>query len=1117
MPAAIHNFFIEQGSNFDITFQYVNDNGPVDLTNYCALLRWRTSDNVIYAFSSKSSSASYSLTTDTNGNILFSLPYTTTRNFKFTNAVYDLYISLTSPGVDGQQYRLSTGTIQIIANNFPECPDPSLAYCNTCDTISADPVQNEPPNPTPTVTSSSPINPSPTPTIPEIDLCALICGELDLYATVYSGTSLSIIDNNICSGTINVDDNRIIQNLELSIQGLRHNNPQDLAFILQPPTGNKILLSAHNKINNYVNGFTYIFSNKATSGIYLNNAPNNSYINILDKTSNYNYNDETLIGDISHLYGTVPSGDWTLIVRDDDIGTSGSIDRWGLILTYYPPDVDEEYVTPSPTPTPTITPSITPTITSTPTVTSSLTATSTPTPTNTSTLTSTPSSTSTPTVTPTITSTTTSTPTITNSITPTNTITCTITPTTTPTTTTTTTPTSSLTPTITNSSTSTPSVTPTLTPTSSPIVVPFALGYNRANYNFCADWSGQNGNVTTVGANGGPSAYGLYDMDGNVAEWTDGIVGTTNKAYRGGYYSAVPPISKAYREYNTPDTKNSFIGIRIASSNATYNYNKIIDINNAADTSGFGSVSYIYNVSKYEITNTEYVEFLNAIAATDSYVLYDTRMSSDARGGITRSGTSGNYSYSTKINMGNKPVNYVSWFSAARYANWLHNNKLSGPQNNSTTEDGAYTLNGASSGIFTKNVNALYWIPSEDEWYKAAYYKSGTNNAGYWNYATQSNIDPDCVSADSNGNVPEPSVTPTVTPTNTPTSSITPTRTPTPTITASITPTKTVTPTITPTNTITPSITSSVTPTVTPTNTITPTASPIIVPIAAANNTANFNSCADWGTQNGNVTTVGTNGGPSSYGTFDMSGNVTEWLDSLVGTTNKAFRGGSYNSIFIEDLSTSTREYNTPDSKSSVLGFRLCSNNNLYNYSNYQKIIDINNTADTTGYGSVNYIYYIGKYEITNAEYAEFLNSIAITDTYNTYDTRMNSNARGGIIRSGSPGSYSYTVKNNMGNKPVNYVSWFSAARYANWLHNNKASGAQTTSTTEDGAYTLNGAETGIFNKNINALYWIPSENEWYKAAYYKSSSSNAGYWRYATQSNTDPTCVSATTDGNGS
>jgi formylglycine-generating enzyme required for sulfatase activity len=109
-------------------------------------------------------------------------------------------------------------------------------------------------------------------------------------------------------------------------------------------------------------------------------------------------------------------------------------------------------------------------------------------------------------------------------------------------------------------------------------------------------------------------------------------------------------------------------------------------------------------------------------------------------------------------------------------------------------------------------------------------------------------------------------------------------------------------------------------------------------------------------------------------------------------------------------------------------------------------------------------------------------------------------------------------VRSNYGNKPVAWTSWFDAARYCNWLHNNKPNtGTQTSSTTETGAYALNGITTGSApDRSSSGAYYIPSENEWYKAAYYKGGATNAGYWTYATQSNSAPTCVTANTGGDG-
>ena len=155
---------------------------------------------------------------------------------------------------------------------------------------------------------------------------------------------------------------------------------------------------------------------------------------------------------------------------------------------------------------------------------------------------------------------------------------------------------------------------------------------------------------------------------------------------------------------------------------------------------------------------------------------------------------------------------------------------------------------------------------------------------------------------------------------------------------------------------------------------------------------------------------------------------------------------------------------------------------------------DPGNTADTTGLpnpaGAVATSFQIMKYEFTNEQYKNFLNSVAATDTYSLYNANMGSNDRGGITRSGTSGSYTYAVRSNMGDKPVNFVSWFDAARVSNWLMN----GAMSSSSTETGAYTLNGATTDNAPAvNPGATFYIPTDNQWYKAAYYMGGSTNAG------------------------
>ncbi|MGJ8642825.1 MAG: formylglycine-generating enzyme family protein [Luteolibacter sp.] len=173
-------------------------------------------------------------------------------------------------------------------------------------------------------------------------------------------------------------------------------------------------------------------------------------------------------------------------------------------------------------------------------------------------------------------------------------------------------------------------------------------------------------------------------------------------------------------------------------------YATIGDAGNATDPatgSLFGAVAYEYQISKNETTISQYAEFLNAVAKTDTYGLYNTDMSTSYINGISRSGASGSFTYSVAGGSGNKPISYVSWFDAARFTNWLHNGQTVGAQSALTTEDGAYMLNGKTSGAsVSKKVGATVWIPNESEWYKAAYYDP-TKNAGaggYWLNATQS-------------------------------------------------------------------------------------------------------------------------------------------------------------------------------------------------------------------------------------------------------------------------------------------------------------------------------------------------------------------------------------------
>jgi formylglycine-generating enzyme required for sulfatase activity len=141
----------------------------------------------------------------------------------------------------------------------------------------------------------------------------------------------------------------------------------------------------------------------------------------------------------------------------------------------------------------------------------------------------------------------------------------------------------------------------------------------------------------------------------------------------------------------------------------------------------FGAVADTYLIGKYEVTNAQYAAFLNAVAATDTYALYNTSMgtpTSPNLGGITQSGSPGSYTYSAIAGREDMPVNFVSFYDALRFTNWLHNDQPTGAQDGTTTEDGAYTItaDGIADNSIMRNAGATIFLPSEDEWYKAAYY-----------------------------------------------------------------------------------------------------------------------------------------------------------------------------------------------------------------------------------------------------------------------------------------------------------------------------------------------------------------------------------------------------------
>jgi len=234
-----------------------------------------------------------------------------------------------------------------------------------------------------------------------------------------------------------------------------------------------------------------------------------------------------------------------------------------------------------------------------------------------------------------------------------------------------------------------------------------------------------------------------------------------------------------------------------------------------------------------------------------------------------------NFGYAPKAAMGDKPVNLVNFWDACRFCNWLHNGMPEGPQGAATTEFGAYDLTvqqKIDDNEVIRSAGAKFHLPTEDQWYKAAYHDPRAAASGglpgddnYWHFPVRS---------DHQGIPAEGTV-----------------------------------------------------------NAIGEIINGDGSPIANYIYGADWDSNGDGTVDNGNVTTVGS-GGPGSasfYGAFDMAGNVQEWnevilvdpLDSGSGSF-RGKRGGSWDDIF-PFLSSPFRSYGGPGNQDEFSGFRVAS------------------------------------------------------------------------------------------------------------------------------------------------------------------------------------------------
>jgi formylglycine-generating enzyme required for sulfatase activity len=146
-----------------------------------------------------------------------------------------------------------------------------------------------------------------------------------------------------------------------------------------------------------------------------------------------------------------------------------------------------------------------------------------------------------------------------------------------------------------------------------------------------------------------------------------------------------------------------------------------------------GSVEYSYRISAHEVSRAM-IDRYNANSGGPTITMYDYAAAGFAGG-----------------NLAGRPATGVSWNEAARFVNWLNTSRGYSAAYNFTTGDANGNITHWSLGDTgydpanpLRNSNAYYFLPSEDEWYKAAFYDPSANGGtgGYWEYATGSNTPP---------------------------------------------------------------------------------------------------------------------------------------------------------------------------------------------------------------------------------------------------------------------------------------------------------------------------------------------------------------------------------------
>lgn len=460
-----------------------------------------------------------------------------------------------------------------------------------------------------------------------------------------------------------------------------------------------------------------------------------------------------------------------------------------------------------------------------------------------------------------------------------------------------------------------------------------------------------------------------------------------------------------------------------------------------------------FRIQRTELSNTAYCAFLNACAReADPYGLWNPLMEDHFWGGIRRVRREGGWRYEVKSGYADLPATCMPWTAAARYCNWLsYGQPDTGRSELGTTEGddrwGVYDTREWASQDFVRSTkpvrrrtDAAYYLPTVAEWRRAAF----GDGAARYPFALPEGNQPTQAQAnfyDGHWAFPAPHLA--------------------------------------------------------------------------------------------SVDAYGESAGP--WGTLNQGGNVAEWTETRRGNFFLALGGSLIRGAY--SLASDFSEGDEADKAISSFGIRVASAPNPQilprpiaaltdagaptvsekaEVPDYCLIGNPGNAPDPLyGKGGVNYTFELARTAVTNAQFCAFLNAVATaSDPYGLYNPDMATGICGGIDRVAAPdgGGWRYSVKAGWEKRPVVYIGYHDAMRYCNWLHYGQPVGfcglGVTEGTDAVGAYDTRACEAVVSGmarpsprygrRNAEARFWIPSDDEWYKAAHYDPTRLGIRkYWDY--------------------